>query len=394
MTTQELAKTENRQLSKITAEEIRSLLIPANVPQPTDQEVALFVRVCQETGLNPFLKQIYLVKASDDMPAAIIPAAQSWEARADQFPLYDGYEAGLLVYQEGKVNERQGCLVIPGEIMGKQIIGGYAKVYRKDRSKPFYLAVSYQESLVTKRDGTPNRFWAKQPAYQLRLSALRKALKEAFPNEYPDALFNEEQQDNWDENTGEYKPIAFQGKAEPRWDAFWAKLKEVGVNHEKACEILECGSIKVWANNHSLEEAYTKILEHIRHVKNEKDKDDLFGNQRDLERQTQHSAVEPPPKPAITPQNVQGAASKVEGNVLTIPAPDKTTPAPRKWQNWGEFAGALPTIKGDLTKTISAGDLFEYATIMLARPIKRFDDFASFEEAERALVKAKFGKGV
>lgn len=280
-----LAITSGHAVMQISAEEIRQLLIPANVPQPTDQEIALFIRVCQETELNPFLKQIYLVKASDSMPAAIIPSTQSWEARADRFPMYDGYEAGLLIYQDGKFNERPGSLVLPGEIMGKQVVGGYARIYRKDRSKAFYLAVTYTESVVSTKDGAPNRFWAKQPAYQLRLSALRKALKEAFPNDYPDSLFNEEQINNWDENTGEYSPVAFQGKKEVRWDAFWAKLKDIGIDHNKAQEILDCASIKVWVNAHSLEDAYNKIMEYVQKNKIAKDKEDLFGDQMGIQGQ-------------------------------------------------------------------------------------------------------------
>ncbi len=96
----------------------------------------------------------------------------------------------------------------------------------------------------------------------------------------------------------------------------------------------------------------------------------------------------------FAPQDAQGTVSKAEEKVITGTDQDKAPPAPRKWVNWGEFAGALPTVKGYPGKTITAGELFECATLLLARPIKRFDDFASFEEAERALVKAKFGKGL
>ncbi len=104
--------------------------------------------------------------------------------------------------------------------------------------------------------------------------------------------------------------------------------------------------------------------------------------------------VDPPPKSAIAPQDVQGTASNKAEEGITVPDQGAAPPAPRKWQNWGEFAGTLPTVKGDPPKTISAGDLFERATLLLGKPIKRYLDFASFEEADGVLAQIKKEKGL
>lgn len=48
-------------------------------------------------------------------------------------PNYNGEQAGVIVETaDGQIERREGCLVLENE----QLLGGWAKVYRKDRLYP------------------------------------------------------------------------------------------------------------------------------------------------------------------------------------------------------------------------------------------------------------------
>jgi len=46
-------------------------------PKASDAEIGLFLKICQAEGLNPFAREVYLVKYKEDQPAAIIIATET-----------------------------------------------------------------------------------------------------------------------------------------------------------------------------------------------------------------------------------------------------------------------------------------------------------------------------
>ncbi|WP_269318659.1 RecT family recombinase [Caldicellulosiruptor bescii] len=66
----------------------------------------------------------------------------------------------------------------------EELVGGWAKVFRKDWAVPIEISVSLQEYIRKKKDGQPTRSWREMPATMIRKVALVQALREAFPEQF------------------------------------------------------------------------------------------------------------------------------------------------------------------------------------------------------------------
>lgn len=146
-------------------------------PKATDAECKIFLETCRAYHLNPFTKEAYLIhydNKSDDTPATIVLGKSCYMQMAERHPNYDGFEAGVIVLTDGKIEGREGSIVYDGE----ELLGGWARVYRKDRTRP-----SYEEVKLSEYD-TGKSQWAVRPATMIRKVALVHALREAFPSTY------------------------------------------------------------------------------------------------------------------------------------------------------------------------------------------------------------------
>lgn len=142
----------------------------------TMQEFKLFTELCKVRKLNPFLREAYCIKYGNK-PATIVVGKDVIVKRAVLNPQYDGKETGVIVMNEdGEITERHGCFVAPSETL----IGGWAKVYRKDRSHPEYMSVSLAEVQQKKQDGEVNSSWSGKAATMVEKVAKVRALREAF----------------------------------------------------------------------------------------------------------------------------------------------------------------------------------------------------------------------
>ena len=70
--------------------------------------------------------------------------------RAEAHTSYDGMEAGIIVQNEetGGISYRQGTLKLPGETL----VGGYAEVFRKDRSHESFPHGSFFDEYAGKEE--------------------------------------------------------------------------------------------------------------------------------------------------------------------------------------------------------------------------------------------------
>ena len=145
----------------------------------TDEEAYVFLQLCKARWLNPFLKEAYLIKYDHVSPATMVVGKDAFMKRAELHPEYDGFEAGIIVETEGKEgfviadNCRVGTFYYDNEIL----LGGWAKVYRKDHKHPVEITVNMREFSTGKSS------WNKMPATMIRKVALVQALREAFPSE-------------------------------------------------------------------------------------------------------------------------------------------------------------------------------------------------------------------
>lgn len=161
--------------------EVRSFICP----QATDAECKIFLETCKQYHLNPFTKEAYLIHYDNknaDTASTIVLGKNCYLQMAERHPNYDGFEAGVIVFDTtvGELIHREGSLVFDGD----ELLGGWAKVYRKDRSR-----ASYEEVKLSEYD-TGKSLWNGKKATMIRKVALVHALREAFPSTFG-ALYDE-----------------------------------------------------------------------------------------------------------------------------------------------------------------------------------------------------------
>lgn len=137
-----------------------------------------------------------------NQPAQVVTAKSAFEKKADTHPQFDGKEAGVIYLQDGEIKYSKGAFIPKGA----EILGGWAKVYRKDRTYPTETEVSFEEYDNSKirarvkeltqqgKDitypvmnsyGKPigENNWDTMPCVMIRKVALVSAYREAFPAE-------------------------------------------------------------------------------------------------------------------------------------------------------------------------------------------------------------------
>lgn len=168
----------------LTADTVKNYLVSGG-GNVTDQEVLMFIELCKAQGLNPFVRDAYLIKYSNsgsryDKPAQIVIGKDFFIKKANEHPAFEGMKAGIVTLdKEGNTHEREGSLKAPNE----EIIGGWCEVYRNDRKVPIKAVVSYEEYAQRTKDGQINSMWSGKPGTMIRKVAQSQALREAFPNE-------------------------------------------------------------------------------------------------------------------------------------------------------------------------------------------------------------------
>lgn len=153
-------------------------------PKATDAECKIFLETCKQYHLNPFTKEAYLIhydNKNESTASTIVLGKNCYLQMAERHPAYDGFEAGVIVLTaDGQLLKREGSIVYDGETL----LGGWAKVYRKDRTR-----ASYEEVKLSEYD-TGKSLWAAKPSTMIRKVALVHALREAFPSTFG-ALYDE-----------------------------------------------------------------------------------------------------------------------------------------------------------------------------------------------------------
>lgn len=154
------------QVADLTFDDIKTYICPA----ANDQEVMIFLKLCQARNLNPFLKECHLIKYDQTKPAQMVVGKDHFTKKAEEHPQFDGYRAGIIVEDETGYHE------LEGTFMGSKckLVGGWAEVCRKDRKIPFKQTVMLREF----DKGMAN--WKTMPGTMIRKCALVQALRECF----------------------------------------------------------------------------------------------------------------------------------------------------------------------------------------------------------------------
>lgn len=165
---------------KLTPSIVQNYIVGTDA-QITMPEFKFFTSLCKARGLNPFLKEAYCIKYGKN-PAQIVVGKDAVLKRAIKNPNYDGMESGVIVQNKetSEIIERKGTFYLRDS---ETLVGGWAKVYRKDWQHPTYCSVEFDEVAQKKSDGSLNVNWSGKGATMVEKVAKVRALRETFVEE-------------------------------------------------------------------------------------------------------------------------------------------------------------------------------------------------------------------
>lgn len=198
-----------------TFQDIKRYFDPQNLL--TEKQVGQALSLIKGRNLNPLANEVYIVAyktKTGGTEFSLIVSKEAFLKRAAQNPNYEGFEAGVVtVDDEGIMHERKGAIMLPGDTL----VGGWARVYRKNFKVPVEIFVSREE--YDKKKST----WNSMPATMIRKTALVNALREAFPED----LGNMYTEDDGGETFDRIKDVTPQVPQESREDVAARKMAQI-----------------------------------------------------------------------------------------------------------------------------------------------------------------------
>jgi phage recombination protein Bet len=170
----------------------KMIAVPTRTGKIPDTTACIkFMMLCRARHLNPFEGDAFMLgyDTQNGPQFSLITAHQVFLKRAEASKGFNGMESGVIVKVAPHLDvgstgilEREGDLVYEDE----KLLGGWAKVYRKDREKPFYRRLK----LATFNTGRSR--WEKDPAGMICKCAEADALRTAFPTHLGGLYIQEE----------------------------------------------------------------------------------------------------------------------------------------------------------------------------------------------------------
>jgi phage recombination protein Bet len=188
----------------------------------TDDELKLFIHVCEKTGLNPFVKQIHAVKRYDNYLDREVMSIQT---------AIDGFR--LIAHRTNEMNGTEGPYWCGPDAKWSDVwlsseppAASKFIVFRKGHDKPYTGIARYDAYVQTKRDGQPNHFWNRMPDHMIAKVAEALALRKGFPQELGGIYTDEEMANAASKKTAAAAAKAEQAEADTPRDAALKVLQQ------------------------------------------------------------------------------------------------------------------------------------------------------------------------
>lgn len=178
---------------RLTSVEVRKLV--ANPTKsgklPSNRDIMLFMKLCEAKGLNPYVQDAYLVgyDTQEGPKFSCITAHKAMLKRAELAENFDGMESGVIVISKDDGDMQH----IEGDVYDEehfQLLGGWCKIYQKDRSKQVFKTARLK-SYDKKRSQ-----WNTDKPWMICKCAEAKALRAGYPNDLSGMYIAEEMPDS------------------------------------------------------------------------------------------------------------------------------------------------------------------------------------------------------
>lgn len=168
-------------------------LIKRNIcPGASDDELKLFIQICERTGLDPFARQIYTIQRN-----AKNPQTGQWEQKHTAQISIDG--ARLIAERSGKYEGQTPCYWCGDDaqwadvwLFEKPPAAAKVGVYKSGAREATWAVALWREYKATDKNGNLTKMWAQFPALMLAKCAEALALRKAFPAELSGLYTREE----------------------------------------------------------------------------------------------------------------------------------------------------------------------------------------------------------
>ena len=164
-----LAVVDQEQINNLSIADVKKLWCP----YVNDKEFLLFINLCKALNLNPFKREIHMIKYSEGDAASIVVGYEVYIKRAERTNKLNGWR----VWIEGS-----------GDSMVAKI-----EIHRKDWTNPFIHEVYFSEAAGYKKDGTLKSTWKKMPKFMLKKVAIGQAFRLCFSDELGGMPYLEEE---------------------------------------------------------------------------------------------------------------------------------------------------------------------------------------------------------
>lgn len=157
--------------------EVVKFIDPKNVG--TASEHKFFFELCKARDLNPFTKEVYFIKYGTAQ-AAVVIGVDTFVARANEYPDYDGYQSGWII-EDGKDPKWS-------DFPFGKLLGAYCKVGRKDKELDTVVRIRFDAF------NTGKSRWSIDPWGMIEKCAIAAAHRKAYPKTFSN-LYSWEEMD-------------------------------------------------------------------------------------------------------------------------------------------------------------------------------------------------------